>query len=278
MHLHNLETTDLEIIATAFNKAFEGYFVPIKLDAQLLADKIKSENIVLECSVGVTINNELAGFILIGIDAENHLAYNAGTGTIPSARGQKLTEKMYSYLLPKLKNIGIRNHLLEVICENNKALKIYEKLGYSVTRKLICYKGNVSKPKNLQYKIRETELPNDAEIKTFWNHNPTYQNSTFCIKNNPERHTVLAAFDNGKLIGYILFDKNSLRIKQFGIDNNYRNKKIGHQLFYQVQLQNPDADIVLINIDENDFGTNAFLQKIGFKKLIEQSEMTLKTN
>ncbi|MEO5775707.1 MAG: GNAT family N-acetyltransferase [Flavobacterium sp.] len=278
MQIHSLQNTSLETLAETFNKAFESYFVPIKLDAKLLADKIKSENILLEHSVGVIINNKLAGFILIAIDAKNSTAYNAGTGTIPEFRGQRLTEKMYSYLLPKLDKIEIQNHLLEVICQNQKALKIYEGLGYSVTRKVICYKGKISESKKSQYKIETIQLPNETEIKQFRNHKPTYQNSLFCIKNNLTKHTTLGAFDNEKLIGYIVFDKNTLRIKQFGVNPNFRNKGIGHQLFFEVQNQNPDAVIVIINVDESDSETNNFLQSIGLNNFIEQYEMKLNTN
>jgi ribosomal protein S18 acetylase RimI-like enzyme len=278
MQIHTLKNIDLQVLGETFNKAFETYFVPIKLDLQQLRDKIKSENISLEHSVGVTINNQLSGFILIGIDASKNIAYNSGTGIIPEHRGQKLTERMYSFLIPNLNKIGIQYHLLEVICENQKALKIYENLGYSIRRKVICYKGKVSEYTGYRYHIEPIELPDENELKQFWNHKPTYQNTLFCIKNSAEKHTVFGAFNLEKLIGYIIFDKNTLRIKQFGIDKAFRNKGLGHQLFCDVQTQRPGTDIVLINIDENDFGTNVFLQNIGFKKLIEQYEMILNTN
>lgn len=275
MQLHNLQATPIEAIANCFNKAFEHYFVPIKLEPQQLADKIKSQNILLEHSVGVTIDNQLVGFILIGIDFGKSIAYNAGTGMIPEFRGQKLTEKMYAYLLPQLDGIGIKNQLLEVICENHKALKIYENLRYSTTRKVICYKGKIRETKNKHQTIREIDLPDENQISQFWNHNPTYQNSMFCIKNITEKHRAFGAFENEQLIGYIIFDKDSLMVKQFGVDKAFREKGIGHSLFNKIQQLKPEAAIVLINIDANDLETNTFLQSIGFEKFIEQFEMQL---
>lgn len=275
MQIHSLINTPLEEIALCFNKAFENYFVPLKLDAQQLTDKIISENILLEQSIGVSINSQLAGFILVGIDASKKFGYNAGTGIIPEFRGQKLTEKMYPYLLNNLGKLGIHTHLLEVISENLKALKIYENLGYSIQRKVICYKGTILEPKKQYTEIREIELPEENLLKPFRNHNPTYQNTLSCIRNNYGKHTILGAFDNERLIGYIVFDKNSLRIKQFGVDKAFRSKGIGHQLFYQVQLQKPDAIISMINIDENDLSTNVFLLSIGLMPFIEQYEMQL---
>lgn len=278
MQIHSLENINIEVLTDTFNKAFEGYFVPIKLDAQHLADKIKSENILPKHSIGVTINEQLAGFILVGINPESNTAYNAGTGVIPEYRGQKLTEKMYSHLLSKLDEIGIKNHVLEVICENQKALKIYEKLGYSILRKVICYKGQISETSNPDFKIKKINFPDEAELKKFRNHHPAYQNSLFCINNNAEKHSVFGTFNNEKLIGYIVFDKNTLRIKQFGVDKNFRNKGIGHQLFFEVQKLNPEAVIVIINVDENDFETNIFLRNIGLTPFIKQYELHLDSN
>ncbi|MGC4041607.1 MAG: GNAT family N-acetyltransferase [Flavobacterium sp.] len=275
MQLHNLENTPIEEITACFNKAFETYFVPINLTEQQLLDKIKLENIQLNHSVGITIDGQLAGFILIGINLQRKIAYNAGTGVISAFRGQKLTEKMYSRLLPDLKKMGIHIHLLEVICENKPALKIYQNLGYFVTRKVICYKGKIIDPVHLGFKIETIPLPSESQVKHLWSHYPAYQNSMQCIKNIPEKHTSFGLFEDQNLIGYIIFDKLTLRIKQFGVDAAFRNEGIGHQLFYQVQKQFPEKEIVLINIDEDDFEANDFLKNIGFKAFIEQYEMEL---
>lgn len=278
MRLHNLQEISIEKITDCFNKAFENYFVPIKLSTEQLSSKLKSENISLEYSVGVTIDKELAGFVLIGIDNEKKIAYNAGTGVIPKYRGQQITEKMYPFVLSKLKEIGIKNHLLEVICENSKAIKIYESLGYFVLRKVNCYKGKVSEASHDNYKIESIELPDEAKVKSFWTHYPTYQNTMHCIKSNPEKHSAFGLFDKEKLIGYIIFDRNSFRIKQFGVDEAFRNEGLGHQLFYHVQQLAPEKEISIINIDEEDFEINDFLQNIGLKYLISQFEMKLITH
>lgn len=277
MPVHTLHHIPINQIAEAFNKAFEKYFIPIQLNEQQFRDKIKSDNILLEHSVGVTIDHQLAGFILIGINPETNIAYNAGTGTIPLFRGRRLTEKMYSYLLPHLDKFGKYNHMLEVICQNQKARAIYEAVGYSVTKKVNCYNGKVSETKNSNHTIRAIEIPKATETESFWNHKPTYQNSMFCIQNLAEKHNAFGAFDNEKLIGYIIFDKHTLRIKQFGVDKHYRNKGLGNQLFYEVQKQKPENELFLINIDANDLETNSFLQRMGFSNILQQYEMELKT-
>ncbi len=275
MQIDNLQNATVSEIADCFNKAFENYFVPLKMDANQLSDKIKSENITPEYSIGIWADTKLVGFILTGIDAKSKVAYNAGTGIIEEYRGKGFTEKMYSALLLTLRENEFNTHLLEVICDNRKALAIYQNLGYTILRKVICYKGSIAKPYGDHYKIEAIDLPNENTLNPFWNQKPTYQNSMFCIKNNPEKHMAFATFDKEKLIGYIVFDKNTLRVKQFAVDRTFRDKGLGHQLFGKVQSQRTEQEVSIINVDENDLETNNFLKAIGLKKVIEQYEMIL---
>jgi len=278
MEIHSLSEIPIAQIAEVFNKAFEGYFLPIQLTEQQMADKIKSENIKLELSVGATINDKLAGFILTGIDVDHHktISYNAGTGVIPEFRGLQLTEKMYGYLLPLLQKKNIRKHQLEVITQNLKALTIYQKIGYQISKTVTCFKGKVALPeKASSYEIVGIDLPHDSLVSSFWNHTPTYQNTLSSINRNKTLHATLGIFVNKHLIGYITYAKGTGRIKQFGVHPNYRNNGIGHLLFYAVQQANPDSDLVLINIGNTDDITHSFLTKIGLAPIIEQFEMVL---
>src|SRR6478672_4126441 len=191
MVIHTLSELTAADLAAVFNTAFEGYFLPIRLSEQQMADKIKSENIRLDYSVGVTIDDRLAGFILTGIDKDHQqtISYNAGTGVIPEFRGLKLTEKMYDYLLPILKKQNIRKHQLEVITQNTKALKIYQHIGYQITKTVSSFKGKIIAPsKELTYEFVKLDLTEDRLVQSFWNHFPTYQNTLSSINRNKELH------------------------------------------------------------------------------------------
>lgn len=278
MTIHTLKSIAIQDLVQVFNASFEGYFIPIQLNETVLLDKIKAENIFLEYSVGISINNQLVAFILIGIDSKNNqmLSYNAGTGVIPEFRGQHLTQKMYDYLLPLLHKNNIRNHYLEVITQNQKALKIYESIGYQITKKVTCFKGKINEPKQLsEYQIFEFDFVSESTIASFWNHQPTYQNTLSSINRNKNAHTFLGAFSENGLLSYIIY--TNTRIKQFGVDKNYRKSSLGHHLFYEVQKANPTQEISLINIDSNDTETITFLQKIGLSTTVEQFEMMLQS-
>ncbi len=66
-----LENISLADITEVFNLAFSDYIVPLKLTEDQLADKIISDNIKLEYSVGAFENKKLVGFILHGYGLVN---------------------------------------------------------------------------------------------------------------------------------------------------------------------------------------------------------------
>ncbi len=278
MRVHDLSGRTLAELTEVFNLSFSGYFVPLTLTEQQLKDKILSENIQLEYSVGVSVNQKLVAFVWIGIDKKNELAisYNAGTGVIPEFRGLGLTKKMYAFLLPLLQLQGIQQHWLEVISQNSRALQLYEQLGYERMRTLSCFQGRVALPDVMTgLDFRKIDLEDEHETQAFRNHTPAYQNALSCVRRNKDVHETIAVFEGKKWVAYAVYVKNSTRIKQFGVHQDYRKKGIGHQLFYEIQKNNTTQDVVLINIDKADSGTLAFLKKIGLQPFLEQYEMVL---
>ena len=278
MKVHTLETFSIEDITNVFNQAFADYIIPFQLTQMNLLDKIKSENIFLNYSIGISVNDQLVAFILTGIDSKDNamLSYNAGTGVIPEFRGNHFPQKMYDYLLPLLSKNNIHHHQLEVITQNTKAIQIYESIGYHINKQVSCFKGTVSTPNSTSpFIYSKIDVFDESDVQPFWNHQPTYQNTLSSINRNSELHESIGAFFKGSCVGYITFVKTTGRIKQFGVHPDFRQKGIGQHLFYEVQKNNPNTEISLINIDNNDTETIAFLQKINLNRTVEQFEMIL---
>ncbi len=275
--IKNLEKISWAEITDVFNEAFSDYILPFRLTEQGLADKIKAENIELANSAGVFINNVIVGFILTGIESinEEQIAYNAGTGVIPKYRGNELTQKMYNYLIPALKEKHIYKHQLEVITNNAGALHVYKKMGFKIKRELVCFKGLVSSTKNngdIAYQVVQSI---ELDTNDFWDGIPTYQNSFNAIGRDKENNVIIVAIRNNETAGYIVYNKNSARIQQFAVRKNLRRKGIGSTLFSQVQTHFGGKLLSIININKSDKGTISFIEKIGLVSTVEQYEMEL---
>jgi ribosomal protein S18 acetylase RimI-like enzyme len=143
-----------------FLKAFADYLVPIQLSEEQFNAKRKREGVIPELCVAAYDKSEMIGFIMTGVGEWNGkpTAYNAGTGVIPAYRNQKLAQRLYAYLLSKLRVAGVEQCLLEVIRENIPALKSYQSLGMTITRSLDSYR---SAKTDL---LLNVEMPEDVSI------------------------------------------------------------------------------------------------------------------
>lgn len=276
--IDTLYSTNLSELTSVFNKAFEDYIMPIQLSESGLLHKIQAEDIVLDHSVGAFDGPHLIGFVLFGIRRIQGLSisYNAGTGVLPGYRGHHLTEKMYNVALDRLKSMQVYHHQLEVICENEKALSIYKKIGYQIRRSFACFKGSLSlAPAIHTVKIEEEAVMDDHEISTTWNFAPCWQNSLSSVNNLKEKQVFLNAYLNHERVGYLIYTPEEARIKQFGVKKEFRNLGIGRQLFNSIHRFSGKKCISILNVDESDTDTCDFLKGLKFEIYTRQYEMSL---
>jgi len=278
MEIKTLENYSLKEIAEVFNRSFSDYIIKLQLSEQQLADKITSENIKLNLSFGAFDNDQLVGFILHGTDIFNNslVAYNAGTGVIPEFRGKGVTDLMYKIAFEVLGKKEIHNHQLEVITTNIKAIKIYKRQGFTVSREFNCYKGKMTGNLESKYQIEVTESLDLDYISEFWESEPSWQNSNQSINRLREKFIFLSVKAEDTVIGYSIFSQHTGRIQQIAVKKAFRNQGIGRSLIYKMGLMIDTPELVLINIDARNITLNAFLKSIGFVNFINLSEMKLK--
>lgn len=143
--LINLSNTSIESLTAAFNAAFEGYYIPVNYTEEGMLERIKRARIDLSLSVGVMEDDQLIAFMLTGVgqQAGALTAYNAGTGVLERFRGQRLVGEMYEWIVPRWQELGFQRASLEVITENEKAIKAYQRAGFTIKRRLKAFKKDI---------------------------------------------------------------------------------------------------------------------------------------
>ncbi|MCI3937180.1 GNAT family N-acetyltransferase [Chryseobacterium aahli] len=275
--LKTLENITTEKLLEVFNLSFSDYVVPFCLTKEQLEDKIKSDSIKLEFSVGAFEDEQLIAFILHGYDTIDNLkiVYNAGTGVIPAKRGNKLTAKLYEYVLPILHENDIDKLLLEVITTNEPAIKTYKNIGFKIVRELNCYKGSLNIINiNNDFEIRELEAYDWQKLHSFWDLKPSWQNSITTVEKLKNANIPIGIYDGEKLLGYTIFNPKTKRIHQLSVDKNYRRKGVGRQLLAHIAT-NYGKDISATNVDNTSEETLKFMTDIGMNIFIKQYEMEL---
>ena len=275
--IQTLEDTAPEKIVEVFNESFSDYIVPLSLTKEQLENKLKNDSIQLAFSPAAFEDDKLVAFILHGYDVVNkkNVIYNAGTGVIPSRRGNRLTRKLYDFILPMLQSNDINKIQLEVIAENKPAIKTYQDIGFEMARELTCYKGSVN-PGAAQsdFQIRSLLNYDWATLQSSWDWKPAWQNSITAVENLKHVNDSFGIYANEILLGYIIFDPVSKRVQQFAVHKNHRRQGIGKQLFYHI-AQTFGKDISIINVDDVSIETTEFLNSIGLEAYVKQFEMEL---
>ena len=277
MEIKTLEDIDKKDILNVFNESFSDYFIPFKLSEEQLSSKMLADKTDLNLSVGVFENEKLIAFILHGFDKINNekVIYNGGTGVIPKKRGSGLTKQMYLFILPLLRRNGINKLQLEVITENAQAINSYKKTGFRIVRELLCYKGKVSTLSlNNNLNIKKLQDYNWNLMESFWNIYPTWQNSKNVINELKYNNISLGAYIENQLVGYIIYSPNNKRIQQIAVSKDFRKRRIASTLIDEIIKTNGNM-FSIINVDKSSKSVNAFLEKIGFERNIEQLEMKL---
>lgn len=278
--LQTLDNISIEALLEVFNLSFSDYIVPFHLTKEQLQDKIKSDSVRLEFSVGAFEDNRLIAFLLHGYDIIDSLkvVYNAGTGVIPAKRGNRLTSKMYEYILPILHENNIDKVVLEVITTNETAVKTYQNIGFKIIRQLNCFKGVLNtSTTNHDFEIRELEAYDWPKFQSFWDFKPTWQNSLTAVEQLKQSNVSIGIYDNETLIGYTIYNPKSKRIHQLAVDKNYRNIGIARKLLGYIST-NHEVAITFLNIEDSSREVLKFMTGIEMNVYIKQYEMEFNLN
>ncbi len=130
MKLERASSFDWAFLADLFTRGYEGYFVPVHLDAAALETVVDRWDIDPERSRVAFDGDEAVGLANLAVRGED--AWIGGIGVIASARrrgiGRALMEAVLAEAPPRV--------TLEVITENEPARKLYEQLGFASRRVL----------------------------------------------------------------------------------------------------------------------------------------------
>jgi GNAT superfamily N-acetyltransferase len=272
----NLCKLGQEQLLSCFNEAFSAYIIPLQLSPELFAWKLKSEHFQPELSVGAFDGEKLVGFILHCYDEEYEKGrvYNGGTGVLEAYRGRQLTRKMYDYILPILKTKGFHTALLEVIEGNEPAHQSYLKAGFATKRVLAAFKGNLS---IIKYNI---ELTIEEGVADLYDYNfmattaASWQNAQHSLNRVGDTLRMYTGLLNSEPVAYLVYNPLLKRVHQLAVAPNCRRKGVGSAMMHHIQIKYPET-ISVINVDDKDDASIAFLKKSGLASSINLFEMEM---
>lgn len=269
MEIRNLTTASAEQLVACLTASFEGYFVKLPDEVSFWQNRWKAARIDFSLSFGVFDRDTLVAFIINGVDEDlqqQKTAFNVGTGVLPAYRGQQLVDRLYQHAFPLFQQKGIVKCGLEVIDQNYKAIRVYERIGFRKTRRLKCYSGAIAPDIAYPVSLQETELDSLRNAHPYY----SWENSWAAIslaRNKYKAYLIIENHNPDLAIGSVIINP----------DNGYLAQLEAQEgkwaaLFQGICQLCPE--VKLNNVDESRKELIAFLQG-ALPNPIDQFEMEL---
>lgn len=121
-------------LARIFNAGYEGYYTPFDLDEAAFRFMSETWDDDLDASRVAVVDDEPAGICKLAIRGDR--GWIAGVGVAAPHRGRGLGEALMHGVHEQARARGLREIWLEVLVQNEPAIRLYEKLGYRRVREL----------------------------------------------------------------------------------------------------------------------------------------------
>ena len=270
-----LTAADSHSLYECFLEAFSDYEVSLQMSEEQFDQRLKRDGVELELSAGTFDGERMIGFYMNGrgMWQGKPTAYDAGTGVVPSHRRRGVAEELFVFLVPRLKERGITQYLLEVLISNERAVSLYRKLGFVEVRRLAVLRG--SEPLNSLddvegVRLRRLEEPDWDVFCAYWDGEPSWQNSRDAVERARDQCEIVGAFVGEKCVGYGIVFKPSGILMQLAVAPEFRRRGIGRRILAELS---GDEILKTNNVDEELKGTLAFYQACGFEIGLRQFEM-----
>lgn len=248
---------EMDALHRAMLAAFSDYVVPLQPDADTFKATLSSRDFDPEASFVAIEDDEVVGFWNVG--TRNTKRYLIGSGTRIGYRGRGLASRLGMSAVTAAEKAGINSFWLEVIEGNVGAERLYQKLGFDVTRKLDCYRLEHPLPHRASCKLSDFGTVAKA-IQKYSSWEPTWQNTTETISGS--QLTPFLHKEGGAIIG---------------------TGGLVHQIAASDQSALEDllaaaatvGALTLVNVDSADSVLRSILQEFGAHRFIVQSEMRL---
>ena len=121
-------------LAALFTAGYEGYYVPLAVDEAAFSFMANAWDYDLEASRVAVGEDGPVGLCVLARRGED--GWIGGVGVSTRARRGGVGEQLMLAVLDEARAAGLRRVWLEVLVQNEPAIRLYEKLGFAAVREL----------------------------------------------------------------------------------------------------------------------------------------------
>lgn len=273
-------------IYRTFMEAFADYYIDTSfITEEMLYNRAVKNGVDFQSSIGAFDGEEMVGVTIVGLDEWRGVsaAYDIGTGIVPAHRGKGIAGRMFDFGVPRLRERGVKRFVLEVIQENEPAIRAYKAAGFQVTREFDCFQWKLDRARpgqdvRARLKIRPVDRDRLGEFETHLDWPPSWENSFASVRRIPDEVVLYGAFDGGRpseCVGLLVYYPLINWITTLVVRRDRRRKGVATALLsYFAEHHREAAPLVkLPNVDHSDKAMFSLLKKMGFELTVRQFEM-----
>ncbi len=273
-----------DAMAALFNRCYAGYYVSIQLDGPGFSNMLAWFDVSPEDS-RVGSEGELAVACAM-LAVRDRRGWIAGMGVAPEARGSGLGHAMMEAVIGRAIARGLASVDLEVLEQNEPAIRIYEALGFR-DRRLVAFWGRDPAPPPPPPR-RAALVVTPASVEdclachgALHAARPAWQCDAPSIEHAAGRLRALAVRDRGAIRAWIVYraEAGAVRIADIAAADEPMGEPGGasaacEALLLELIAAHPAASITLLNLPAAHAAEPA-LTRLGFGVRLSQREMTL---
>ncbi len=228
-----------------------------------------------ESSQLIVEKDKVLGFVLhsVGEFHDQRYLYNGGTGILESQRKKRLGHVLLERALTAGSGLA-EKVILEVVEDNEPALRLYESHGFRPVRSFRCFKRERVPTTSINSEV-EIQVRNIGKVERFegWDEFETsFADSLQHTSKNPYEKVLVASIDK-EAVGYIMFQPHIGRISRLVVNPAFRRRYVASTLIKKVQELAGVKSLTMMNIPEDQSEMIQFLEAKGFSNGLNQIEM-----
>lgn len=288
LEIRTLRDSELPLVHALVLDAFAIYPVPMQPSIEQLGAMFERRGVDWTASFGAFHADELIGVSMTAIDDWPALhvgAYAVLTAVRRGWQGKGVLTALFEWLNLALDRRDVTQMQLEVLIDNPRARRAYERLGFESERHLFCFDlPRLSRAQRFQEQLSFSVFsgPEADEVQaargevwtSFWSLLPAWTGSTHTIKRTRSR-VVFEARWNEEVCGYAVLEPNSAELMQLAVAPEHRRKGIATELVRACQQHIRGPALRVLNVDDSgDRGvTIAALRRLGASMTAVQLEL-----
>jgi ribosomal protein S18 acetylase RimI-like enzyme len=290
LEIRTLRDSELLQVHDLVHDAFAVYPVPMKPTVEQLGSMLERRGIDWASSFGAFSGGRLIGATLTAVD--EWPALHMGAYAIISAvrtgwQGKGVLSALFEWLSLALDRREVTQMQLEVLIDNARARRAYERLGFDAERHLFCFElPRLTRAQRFQeqlgFDVYEGEAAIEAEAArgelwtSFWSLTPAWTGSTWTVRRSKSR-VVFEARWNHEVCGYAVLVPDTAELVQIAVAPEYRRKGVATELIRACHQRVHGPSLRVLNVDDGaDRGvTIGCLRALGASMSAVQLEMVL---